>query len=117
MDIALILDKEIPKAKYYGSVTENTKEAYDGLKWTDTREKPPWDTLEAAWTSYLTNKQTTDLAEQNKITAKETAISDTLPTWAQVSTAVDGITNLAEAKVFIKKLAQVVYWLAKDSAT
>ncbi len=40
-----------------------------------------------------------------------------LPSWAQVQTAVNNITNLAEAKAFILKLSRVVYWLAKGSAT
>ena len=49
--------------------------------------------------------------------AKETAISTNLPSWSQVSTAVDNISSLAEAKAFIKKLSRVVYWLAKNSET
>jgi len=47
--------------------------------------------------------------------AKAEAILTNLPTWARVSTAVDNISNLAEAKVFIKKLSRIVYWLAKDT--
>ena len=41
-------------------------------------------------------------------------IIDNLPSWAHVSTAVDNIANLADAKVFIKKLARITYWLAKN---
>uniref|UniRef100_A0A6M3ILL1 Uncharacterized protein n=1 Tax=viral metagenome TaxID=1070528 RepID=A0A6M3ILL1_9ZZZZ len=48
---------------------------------------------------------------------KQEAIIANLPDWTTVSTAVDNISNLADAKVFIKKLARVVYWLAKNSAT
>jgi hypothetical protein len=117
MDVALILDNQRPKAQYHGSLTENTQETYEALHWHDVREKPSWTALEAAWNTYLANKQGIELAEQNRITAKETAISANLPTWTQVSTAVDAITNLAEAKVFIKKLSRVVYWLAKNSET
>lgn len=51
-----------------------------------------------------------------KIAAKLAAIADNLPSWTQVSTAVANIANLADAKVFLKKLARVVYWLAKDKA-
>ena len=43
-------------------------------------------------------------------------IIDNLPPWLQVSNAVDNISNLAGAKVFLKKLARVVYWLAKNTA-
>jgi len=39
-----------------------------------------------------------------------------LPSWLQVSKAVDNISNLADAKAFLKKLARVVYWLAKNTA-
>lgn len=50
-------------------------------------------------------------------TSKAQAISDNLPSWAQVAAAVDNISNLAEAKAFLKKLARVVYWDVKDSET
>lgn len=42
------------------------------------------------------------------------ALIDNLPSWSAVSTAVDNIANLADAKVFLKKLSRVVYWLAKN---
>lgn len=42
-------------------------------------------------------------------------IIDNLPSWKQVSNYVDKIGNLAEAKGFLKKLARVVYWLAKNT--
>lgn len=45
---------------------------------------------------------------------KQESIMGNLPSWTQVSTAVDNISNLAEAKKFLKKLSRVVYWLAKD---
>jgi len=48
--------------------------------------------------------------------AKVQAMVDNFPSWSQVSTAVDNISNLAEAKTFIKKLARIVYWLACDKA-
>ena len=48
-------------------------------------------------------------------TAQEQAINTNLPTWSAVSNAVDSISNLAEAKAFLKKLSRVVYWLAKNT--
>lgn len=48
--------------------------------------------------------------------AKADAIIANFPTWAQVATAADDISSLAEAKIFIKKLARVTYWLAKNQA-
>lgn len=45
--------------------------------------------------------------------ARQDAIETNLPSWTQVETALDGISNLAEAKTALKKIARVVYWLAK----
>lgn len=39
------------------------------------------------------------------------------PSRAQVRTAVDNISSLADAKIFIKKLAMVVYTLRQNSVT
>lgn len=44
------------------------------------------------------------------------AFLDNLPSWAAVSRAVDNISNLAGAKVYLKKLSRVVYWIARDKA-
>jgi cell division protein FtsB len=54
-------------------------------------------------------------AEIARQAAKAQAILDNLPSWAQVNTAVDNIANLADAKAFLKKLARITYWLAKDT--
>ena len=53
-------------------------------------------------------------AEAARIAVKEQDFLDNIPNWAAVSTAVDNITNLADAKAFIKKLARVVYWDVKN---
>lgn len=52
------------------------------------------------------------------LTAKQRsqAINDNLPSFSQVETACDNISNLTEAKAYIKKLTRVVYWLAKNKA-
>ena len=41
-------------------------------------------------------------------------IADALPSWQQVSDAIDGVTTIAGLKAVVKKLARVVYWLAKN---
>ncbi|MFH1408434.1 MAG: hypothetical protein ABIH34_00865 [Nanoarchaeota archaeon] len=56
------------------------------------------------------------LAEEARIAAKAQAFLDNLPSWAQIEAAVDNIGSLADAKAFLKKLARVTYWLAKDTA-
>ena len=48
--------------------------------------------------------------------AKAQAFLDNLPSWVQVEIAVGNIASLADAKAFLKKLARVVYWLARDKA-
>ena len=35
--------------QFGGSVTANTREAWDAVVWEDPREKPSWEALEAAW--------------------------------------------------------------------
>lgn len=47
--------------------------------------------------------------------AKQQAFIDNLPTWQQVSDAIDGVNTIAGLKVVVKKLARVVYWLARNS--
>ena len=51
----------------------------------------------------------------DKMAPMRADIAAHLPSWVQVSTAVDNISNLAEAKAFLKKLSRIVYWLAKNS--
>ena len=72
-----------------------------------------YSTLEA---QYLADIAAAKQAEAARIAAKAQAIVDNLPSWSQVSASCDAISNLAEAKVFIKKLTRIVYWLAKDTA-
>lgn len=48
--------------------------------------------------------------------AKEKEIVENLPSWKEVSEAIDGVTTIAGLKVVVKKLARVVYWLAKNKA-
>ena len=55
-------------------------------------------------------------AEEARIAAKAQAIIDNLPSWQQVSDAIDAATTIAAIKVIIKKMARIVYWLAKDRA-
>jgi len=52
--------------------------------------------------------------EADRIAVKAQAFLDNLPSWLQVDQAVTDISDLPSAKAFIRKLARVVYWLAKD---
>ena len=50
LDVATALDVLVPAAKYGGSLTANTREAFDALRWEDDRPKPSWADVEAAMT-------------------------------------------------------------------
>jgi hypothetical protein len=43
-------------------------------------------------------------------------IIDNLPDWQTVNTSIDNISDLDGARIFLKKLARVVYWLAKNTS-
>lgn len=45
MDLARAIESLVPAARYGGSVTANTQDAYDELRWDDEREKPSWQAL------------------------------------------------------------------------
>ena len=81
--------------------------------WTD---KEPFDNCKwdgGGWV--LDTQKVAELAAiQQKITLEETDIFSNLPSWAEVSAAINNAKDLAEAKAILKKLARVVYWLAKD---
>ena len=49
MDIALCLDILVPGGNWQGSVTANTRKAYEAVRWNDARPKPSWADIEAQW--------------------------------------------------------------------
>lgn len=49
MDVLLALAHLRPAPKFGGSLTANTREAYEAIRWEDERPKPSWSDLEAAW--------------------------------------------------------------------
>lgn len=49
-------------------------------------------------------------------TLKLQEIAENLPTWQQVANAIDGVTTIAGLRVVVKKIARIVYLLAKNSA-
>jgi hypothetical protein len=52
-NVALALDRVLPAAQYGNSLTANTREAYDALRWQDERDKPEWEAIEAAGEALL----------------------------------------------------------------
>jgi hypothetical protein len=98
-----LLDKaDIPLA-------EGNSDFREFLEWNRTQPTPL--DLEAV------DQPTVDayLAQETLQAQRVQEIIDNLPSWKQVSNYVDKIGNLAEAKGFLKKLARVVYWLAKNT--
>lgn len=55
MDVALAIEYLVPTALYYGSLTDNTEDAYNALTWNDERQKPTWLGLQGAWDYMVAN--------------------------------------------------------------
>ena len=86
-------------------------------EWPSALGAKPTEAQISTWESeYQFYKDAADAAEEAPIAAKIQAIADNFPSWAEVSTAVDNIANLADAKNFIRKLARVVYWDVRNQA-
>lgn len=43
-------------------------------------------------------------------------IANNLPSWTEIEAAIEAVTSIAGLKVMVKRLARVVYWLARDRA-
>jgi len=56
------------------------------------------------------------VAEENRIQAKAQAVIDNLPSLAEIEAAIEAASSIAALKVIIKKMARVLYWIAKDKA-
>ncbi len=55
MDIALAIEYIYIGAEYGGSLTANTKESFDNLRWEDVRLKPTWQEVVNAWNEHNPN--------------------------------------------------------------
>jgi hypothetical protein len=55
-----------------------------------------------------------DQATQDIYMKRITDINTILPSWSQVLNRIDAISNLADAKVVLKNIAKIVYWLVKN---
>lgn len=53
MDVALAIELIHDKAQWGGSVTDNTQESFENIRWEDERPKPTWEELKAAWAAAL----------------------------------------------------------------
>ena len=80
--------------------------SHTGIKPTLAELEAVWPTVEAL----IADRE----AKPARILAE---IVDNLPTWSAINDQIDGITTLAQAKKALKKIARVVYLLAKNSET
>jgi hypothetical protein len=71
-------------------------------------------TLAAA---YLQEQAQAEQAQAQKAQQKQQDIINNLPSWQEVDDAITAATTIAALKVIIRKMARVLYWLAKNSAT
>ena len=87
--------------------------AYEGIKphELETRPTPTLSELEAVWPTVEAEQQ----AVKNAELAKTQEIIDNLPDWQQVSNAIDSATTIAALKVITKKIARVVYIIARNN--
>jgi hypothetical protein len=59
MDVALAIELIYKDAQWGGSLTDNSKESFDALRWEDERTKPTWKQLQDAWADVPLNLETT----------------------------------------------------------
>ena len=55
-------------------------------------------------------------AEEARLQQKAQEILDNLQAWKEIAAAIDGVSTIAGLKVVVKKMARVLYWLARDRA-
>ena len=64
MNVVIALDILVPEAIYGGSVTANTEQQYNKLRWEDDRPQPAWAELVAAWENYTPPEPPPSLEER-----------------------------------------------------
>ena len=64
MDIALCLDRLVPGVDWQGSVTANTLEAFDAIRWKDKTPKPSWSAVLAKWETIKDEPEPMTLKEE-----------------------------------------------------
>ena len=67
-------------------------------------------------TKETTAAKTARLKKEADALQKIQDIIDNLPSWSAVENSINNISNMSQAKVVIKKLARIVYWLAKNTS-
>lgn len=78
--------------------------------WNDAGSPPTTAELEAEYLIYEAEEAQTVVDEAQKVQD----ILDNIPSWSVISTKIDNISNLTDAKVVLKKIAKVVAILASE---
>lgn len=109
---------EMHSAAVEGTLIQNALNAGYTIDQIEEREVTPLEYAEARMLDpvYIARQQSLQeqkLAEEQKL---QNIVSN-LPSWQEVSDAIDGVSTIAGLKVVVKKLARVVYWMAKNTET
>lgn len=101
-----------------GTLIQNALNAGYTIDQIEEREVTPLEYAEARMLDpvYIARQQSLQERREFEATKLQEIVSN-LHTWQQVSDAIDGVTTIAGLKTVVKKLARVVYLLAKNSAT
>lgn len=109
---------EMHSAAVEGTLIQNALNAGYTIDQIEEREVTPLEYAEARMLDpvYIARQQSLQERREFEATKLQEIVSN-LHTWQQVSDAIDGVTTIAGLKTVVKKLARVVYLLAKNSAT
>jgi len=77
------------------------------------KETHKWDEASESFVALEAGDITPEKQAELDTQQKAQEIADRLPDWAAVENVVNNISNLADAKGFLLKLARVVYWDVK----
>jgi len=112
MEIKMIVFKRDANGWAHDLRPVSNPEADDIIFSEDFGPLPDIETLHSP--EYIAARDAAVAAALVRDTQKAADIAANLPSRAQVGTAVRNISSLADAKVFLEKLTNVVYWLAKN---
>ena len=112
----MIIQDCLIKIGYKSTVWDNK---YEGIKphELETRPIPSLAELEAVWPQIEAERIAAEQAEVARRTAKAQAFIDNLPSMEVITAAINNAFPDPKQNAFIKKLARVVYILAKNSET
>ena len=101
IDISFTLNKLIPMAEYGGSLTPNTEESYNLLRWEDSRSKPNWKEIENTWKILEI-----EILKQNCKTQAKQLLSDS--DWSEIPSVIEQLENANEWKLYRMEIRKFI---------